>query len=242
MVPAPPRFVSYLRVSTDGQGRSGLGLEAQRQAVAAHVAQVRGTLLAEFQEVESGKRTDRPQLAAALAACRTRRSVLLIAKLDRLARNARFLLSVVEGSGEAGVVFCDLPTVPAGPVGKFLVTQMAAVAELEAGLISQRTRAALAVAKARGVKLGNPRLVPATPAMAAVARAARSCQVAERRADVLAVLRQVQDQGATSLRTIAAGLQAHGVLTPTGKAYWSACQVKRVLIHCRETKYQAVET
>jgi DNA invertase Pin-like site-specific DNA recombinase len=76
--------------------------------------------------------------------------------------NARFLLSVVEGSGEAGVVFCDLPTVPAGPVGKFLVTQMAAVAELEAGLISQRTRAALAVAKARGVRLGNPSPTPAT--------------------------------------------------------------------------------
>ncbi len=229
MVPAPPRFVSYLRVSTDGQSRSGLGLEAQRQAVAAHVAQVRGTLLAEFQEVESGKRVDRPQLTAALAACRTRRSVLLIAKLDRLARNARFLLSVVEGSGEAGVVFCDLPTVPAGPVGKFLVTQMAAVAELEAGLISQRTRAALAVAKARGVKLGNPRLVPGTPAMAAVARAARSRQVAERTADVLAVLRQVQDEGASSLRTIAAGLQARGVLTPAGKANWSAGQVRRLM-------------
>jgi DNA invertase Pin-like site-specific DNA recombinase len=72
---------------------------------------------------------------------------LVIAKLDRLARNARFLLSVVEGSGEAGVVFCDLPTVPGGPIGKFLITQMAAVAELEAGLISQRTRAALAVAE-----------------------------------------------------------------------------------------------
>ena len=152
----PGRFVAYLRVSTDGQGRSGLGLEAQRQAVTAYVAQAGGEVVAEFQEVESGKRADRPQLAAALASCRTRRAVLVIAKLDRLARNARFLLSVVEGSGEAGVVFCDLPTVPAGPIGKFLVTQMAAVAELEAGLISQRTRAALAVAKARGVRLGNP--------------------------------------------------------------------------------------
>ncbi len=225
-----PRFVAYLRVSTDGQDRSGLGLEAQRQAVAAYVAQASGEVVTEFQEVESGKRADRPQLAAALAACRTRRAVLVIARLDRLARNARFLLSVVEGSGEAGVVFCDLPTVPAGPVGKFLVTQMAAVAELEAGLISQRTRAALAVAKARGVKLGNPRLVPATSAMAAVARAARSRQVTERTADVLAVLRQVQDEGAGSLRTIAAGLQARGVLTPTGKARWSATQVQRVLV------------
>ena len=95
-----------------------------------------------FQEVESGKRADRPQLAAALAACGTRRAVLVIVKLDRLAGNAHFLLSVVEGTGQAGVVFCDLPTVPARLVGKFLVTQMAAVAELEAGLISQRTRAA----------------------------------------------------------------------------------------------------
>jgi DNA invertase Pin-like site-specific DNA recombinase len=228
VAPSLLRFISYLRVSTDSQGRSGLGLEAQRQAVAAHIVQAGGELVAEFQEVESGKRADRPQLAAALAACRTRRAVLVIAKLDRLARNARFLLSVVEGSGEAGVVFCDLPTVPAGPVGKFLLTQMAAVAELEAGLISQRTRAALAVAKARGVRLGNPRLVPATPAMAAVARQARSRQVAERTADVLAVLRQVQAEGASSLRTVAAGLQARGVLTPAGKVRWSATQVRRL--------------
>jgi len=142
---------------------------------------------------------------------------------------------VVEGSGEAGVVFCDLPTVPAGPVGKFLITQMAAVAELEAGLISQRTRVALAVAKARGVRLGNPRLVPATPAMAAMAREARSRQVTERTGDVLAVLRQVQDEEAGSLRTIAAGLQARGVLTPAGKAHWSASQVRRVLVRAEAT-------
>jgi DNA invertase Pin-like site-specific DNA recombinase len=155
--------------------------------------------------------------------------VLVIAKLDRLARNARFLLSVVEGSGEAGVVFCDLPTVPAGPVGKFLVTQMAAVAELEAGLISQRTRAALAVAKARGVRLGNPSPTPATAAMAAAARQARSRQVAARASDVLAVVRQVQAEGASSLRAIAAELHAHGVRTPTGKEQWSAAQVRRLL-------------
>ncbi len=229
MVPPLPRFVSYLRVSTDGQRRSGLGLEVQRQAVATHVAQAGGELVAEFREVESGKRADRPQLAAALASCRTRRAVLVIAKLDRLARNARFLLSVVEGSGEAGVVFCDLPTVPAGPVGKFLITQMAAVAELEAGLISQRTRAALAVAKARGVRLGNPSPVPATPAMASAARAARSSQVRDRAGDVLAVVRQVQAEGASSLRTIAAELHARGVLTPAGKAQWSPTQVRRLM-------------
>jgi DNA invertase Pin-like site-specific DNA recombinase len=232
VTPPRPRFVSYLRVSTDGQGRSGLGLEAQRQAVAAHVAQAGGEVVAEFQEVESGKRTDRPQLAAALASCRTRRAVLVIAKLDRL--------SVVEGSGEAGVVFCDLPTVPAGPVGKFLVTQMAAVAELEAGLISQRTRAALAVAKARGVRLGNPSPTPATAEMAAAARQARSRQVAARASDVLAVVRQVQAEGASSLRAIAAELHAHGVLTPAGKLDWSPAQVQRLLK--RENRGSIVET
>ena len=179
--------------------------------------------------MESGKRADRPQLAAALASCRTRRAVLVIAKLDRLARNARFLLSVVEGSGEAGVVFCDLPTVPAGPVGKFLLTQMAAAAELEAGLISQRTRAALAVAKAWGMRLGNPSPTPATAEMAAAARQARSRQVAARAADVLAVVRQVQAEGASSLRAIAAELRAHGVLTPVSKVDWSPAQVQRLL-------------
>src|SRR4051795_897654 len=150
---AAPSFVAYFRVSTDRQGRSGLGLDAQRASVAAQIASASGRLVDQYEEVESGKRNDRPQLAAALAACRARRATLLIAKLDRLARNARFLLGVVEGSGEGGVVFCALPQVPPGPVGKFLVTQMAAAAELEAGIISQRTRAALAAAKARGVQL-----------------------------------------------------------------------------------------
>jgi hypothetical protein len=97
VAPPHPRFVRYLRDSTDGQGRSGLGLEAQRQAVAAYVTQAGGEVVAEFREVENGKRADRPQLAAALASRRTRRAMLVIAKLDRLARNARFLLSVVEG-------------------------------------------------------------------------------------------------------------------------------------------------
>ena len=88
--------------------------------------------------------------------CRLHNATLVIAKLDRLSRNTQFLLNLVEGTGDAGVVFCDLPTIPTGPMGKFFITQMVAVAELEAGLISQRTKAALAAAKARGKKLGNP--------------------------------------------------------------------------------------
>ena len=231
---AARRFVAYLRVSTEGQGRSGLGLEAQRQAVAAHLAQHGGELLGEFQEVESGKRASRPQLAAALACCRTRRAALLVAKLDRLSRDARFLLNLVEGAGEAGVVFCDLPTVPPGPMGRFLLTQMAAVAELEAGLTGQRTRAALAAAKARGTRLGNPRLRPGTPATAGAARTARAGLAQVRMAELRAVLDELRAEGAmpegASLRQIAATLEARGVRASQGGARWSAAQVRRVLV------------
>ena len=159
----------------------------------------------------AGGRTTGPELAAALAACRAHRATLLIAKLDRLARNARFLLGVVEGSGEGGVVFCDLPQVPPGPVGKFLVTQMAAVAELEAGLISQRTRAALAAAKARGVRLGNPRLRAGAAGMARAAAAVRSARARARAADLLPLVEQARRAGATTLRELAAALTARGV-------------------------------
>jgi DNA invertase Pin-like site-specific DNA recombinase/predicted DNA-binding WGR domain protein len=227
--PAAARFVAYLRVSTDRQGRSGLGLEAQRAAVAEHAARAGGAVRAEFVEVESGRKNDRPQLAAALAACRAHRATLLIAKLDRLARNARFLLGVVEGSGEGGVVFCDLPQVPPGPVGKFLVTQMAAVAELEAGLISQRTRAALAAAKARGVRLGNPRLRAGTAEMAHAAAAARAAKAKGRAADVLPYLEQAKRAGARTLRELAAALAARGVPAPAGGHAWHPQQVRRVL-------------
>jgi len=228
---APPvalRFVAYYRVSTDRQGKSGLGLDAQRAAVAKYVAGIGGIVAAEFEEVESGKRNDRPQLAAALAACRARRAALVIAKLDRLARNARFLLHVVEGTGEAGVVFCDLPSVPPGPVGKFLLTQMAAVAELEAGLISQRTRAALAAAKARGTRLGNPQLRSGAPEHARAAAAAKSAQARARAADVLPYLEAARRAGAHTLYELAAALTNRGVPTPAGRSNWRPEQVRRV--------------
>jgi DNA invertase Pin-like site-specific DNA recombinase len=227
---SPARFVAYYRVSTDQQGRSGLGLDAQRAAVASHLASLPAcSLVAEFEEIESGKRADRPQLAAALAACRAHKATLIIAKLDRLARNARFLLSVVEGTGDNGVVFCDMPTIPAGPVGKFLLTQMAAVAELEAGLISQRTRAALAQAKARGVKLGNPQLRAGTPEAARKAAAAHRAKAQGKAADVLPFIRQAQAAGATTLQSIADAMTARGIPTPGGRGGWHPSTVSRVL-------------
>lgn len=222
------RFVAYYRVSTDKQGKSGLGLEAQRAAVEKHVAGAGGYIVIEYIEVESGKRNDRPELTKALAACRTHKATLIIAKLDRLARNARFLLSVVEGSGEGGVVFCDLPTVPPGPIGKFLVTQMAAVAELEAGLIGQRTKAALAAAKARGVKLGNPSLQAGTRDAARAAAAVKSAKAKAHAADLAPVVAEIRAAGVGTLTGVAKALTARGIPTPSGRGGWQATQVARI--------------
>jgi DNA invertase Pin-like site-specific DNA recombinase len=143
-------LVAYLRVSTKKQGQSGLGLEAQRTAVADYAAKEGCKVVAEYVEVESGKKAARPELAKALNHCRAAKAVLVVAKLDRLARNVAFL----SGLMEAGVDFvaCDNPT-----ANKFTVHILAAVAEQEAKAISERTRVALAAAKKRGVKLGSAR-------------------------------------------------------------------------------------
>jgi DNA invertase Pin-like site-specific DNA recombinase len=132
------RFVAYFRVSTDKQGKSGLGLEAQAATVEARLNGGPWQLVGKFIEVESGKRAKRPQLEAALKACKKEKAKLVVAKLDRLARNTRFLLTLIESGVE--VLFADLPEVT-GAMGKFILTQMAAVAELEAGLIGERTKA-----------------------------------------------------------------------------------------------------
>src|SRR5271165_4697682 len=143
-------FVAYYRVSTDRQGASGLGLDAQRQAVGRHLAG-KGDLAAEYTEIESGRRdANRPQLRAALEECRKRRAVLLIARLDRLARNVAFIANLMNSDVE--FVAVDMPQ-----ANRLTIHILAAVAEHEREMISQRTKAALAAAKARGIKLGNPR-------------------------------------------------------------------------------------
>jgi DNA invertase Pin-like site-specific DNA recombinase len=180
-------------------------------------------------ETESGKRDDRPQLRAALAHAKAIGATVVVAKLDRLSRNTRFLLDLI-GSG-ANVVFCDLPEIPAGATGRFLLTQMASVAELERGLISERTKAALAAAKARGVKLGNPngaralfgKQVGNREAVAAVQDNAR-----RRAEDLRAIVEDIRAAGAASARQVAAALNERGVLTPRdGK--WHASSAARLL-------------
>ena len=181
-------FVAYYRVSTDRQGASGLGLDAQRQAVACQVNG--GQLVAEFTEIESGRRhTNRPQLLAALEECRKRRATLLIARLDRLARNVAFIANLMESG--ADFIACDMPQ-----ANRLTIHILAAVAEHEREMISQRTKAALAAAKARGTKLGNSRAAEA----AAIARAAKGSYAAP--PEVVNLMMTWRTQGRT-LRYIA---------------------------------------
>jgi DNA invertase Pin-like site-specific DNA recombinase len=213
------KWVSYLRVSTDRQGRSGLGLEAQRQACAAFLNGGSWTLLGEYVEVESGRKSDRPKLAEAMAQCRRTGATLLIAKLDRLARDAHFLL----GLQKAGVEFvaADMPT-----ANRLTIGIMALVAEEEARMISARTKAALAAAKARGVKLGGYREgAPKVDGAASV----KARKEAQRRfaAEVGPVALALRQQG-RSLRQIGAELTARGMRTPHG-GQWSADAVRTLL-------------
>lgn len=215
------RFVSYLRVSTDKQGKSGLGLEAQRAAVAEYLNGGDWSLVSELVEIESGGKAARPKLAEALALCRAHRATLIVAKLDRLARDAHFLL----GLQKAGVEFVavDMPS-----ANRMTVGIMALVAEEERRMISARTKAALAAAKARGVQLGGFRGTAGTAETAAVARAART-EAADGHAAALApILRRIDPTGSTSLRTVAAALNAEGVPTSTGRGVWTAAGVARL--------------
>jgi DNA invertase Pin-like site-specific DNA recombinase len=214
-----PRFVSYVRGSTERQGKSGLGLEAQRAAVTAYVAGQRGQLLEEFREIESGKKDDRPQLTAALAACRRHRAVLVIAKLDRLARRVSFISTLMDG--DVDFVACDFPQ-----ANRLTLHILAAVAEHEREMISQRTRAALQAARNRGVKLGNPTNAGECLAQA---RAARSAQARRRAENVRPLIDQIMQSGATSLRVIGAALTARGIRTCRGSTRWHPEQVAAVL-------------
>jgi len=213
--------VAYYRVSTDRQGRSGLGLEAQRTAVLDCV-QARGLALAgEFTEVESGKRNDRPALLQALNHCRLHRATLVIAKLDRLSRDAHFLL----GLDKAGVEFLavDMPN-----ANRLTVGIMALVAEEERRMISARTKAALAAAKARGVALGGYRHASVSDTARSVSAQVRTKAADDQAKLVQPVIEQLQLSGIQSLRAIAEALNERGIRTRRGSE-WSASGVKRLI-------------
>lgn len=211
------KFVAYYRVSTDRQGVSGLGLDAQRHAVASHIGQAE--LVAEFTEVESGRKNDREQLAAAMATAKKAKAVLVIAKLDRLARNVHF----ISGLLESGVPFvcADMPE-----ADRTFLQMMAVFAELEARKISERTKAALAQIKAQGRKLGSP-----APELGSAAGIAKLQAKADRYADrVGPVVREIiAKTGAKTLRDIAEVLQARGIETPRGNCTWNPSQVANLL-------------
>jgi DNA invertase Pin-like site-specific DNA recombinase len=215
------KHVAYYRVSTARQGRSGLGLEAQRQAVADYLNGGDWKIVGEFTEVESGKKAARPQLAKALAMCRLHGARLVIAKLDRLSRNAHFLL----GLKESGVDFvaADMPN-----ANRLTVGIMAMVAEDEAQRISERTKAALQAAKRRGVKLGGDRGVMPSARAHKLSAEAIQRRTAARVADLAPIIKELQAAGKTSLRAIAAGLNEQGIPTARG-GEWSSPQVMRIL-------------
>lgn len=220
-------YVAYYRVSTTSQERSGLGLQAQQETVRRHAKNVGGLIAAEFTEAVSGRSRSRPNLTAAMAEAKRLGGTLIVAKLDRLARDAVFLLELVDGG--VPVVFCDLPELATGDpiVGRLILTIMAAIAEFEARRIGQRVKEAVAAKKARGgtsgtgmdnrrtrkavLKANNGRVGKAT---AERERVKRACATMLRRK--------------LHLGEIAATLNARGHLTTHGKA-WTAANLWRML-------------
>jgi DNA invertase Pin-like site-specific DNA recombinase len=213
------KHVAYYRVSTARQGKSGLGLAAQQQAVAEFLNGGDWTMVGEFTEVESGKKADRPQLDKALALCRLHGAKLVIAKLDRLSRNAHFLF----GLEKAGVDFvaADMPN-----ANRLTVHIMAVVAEDEAMRISERTKAALKRSKK---KLGGFRGAMPTARMRKLSAEALQQRAAARAADLRPTIEELRAAGVTKLSHIAAALNERGIPTSRGDGEWSAVQVARVL-------------
>lgn len=218
------KIVSYLRVSTARQGQSGLGLEAQATAIEAYARRVGGHQLQTFTEIESGRNNQRPELAKALHLAKVTGATLVIAKLDRLSRNAAFLLSLKE----SGVKFvaADMPE-----ANELTVGIMALVAQQEREAISRRTSEALQAARVRGVRLGNPN------GAAALKRAAKgnasALQAIQGKADSHAenlrpVLHALTAEGITSLGSIATALNDRGMLTPRG-GRWHKSSVRNLL-------------
>jgi DNA invertase Pin-like site-specific DNA recombinase len=218
----PKALVGYVRVSTSQQGRSGLGIEAQREAIERFAASEGFTLVRVFVEVETGKGVDaferRPQLAAALNEARRQRCSVIVAKLDRLSRDVHFISGLM--SRRVPFIVAELGS----DVDPFILHLFAALAQKERAMISSRTKAALAAAKARGVTLGGPELAKARKAAVGSLKALAD----QHAANVLPVIREIRRAGASSLHQIADALNARGITTPRG-GQWYASSVRNVL-------------
>lgn len=225
------RFVAYERVSTARQGRSGLGLEAQRKAIEDFATARGANILARFTEVESGRKNDRPELEKALQLARLTGATLVIAKLDRLSRNAAFLLTL----RDSGVSFVavDMPE-----ANDLTVGIMALVAQQEREAISRRTKEALAAAKARGVKLGNPNGAAALRRAGKGGEALRKTVIANADAfaeSLVPVLQDICGQGHATLRFIATELNARGIRTRRG-GRWHVSTVRNLVLRLETTR------
>lgn len=213
------KFVAYMRVSTKQQGASGLGLEAQEKMIGDYVARIGGNIIGSFTEVESGKRNDRPELRKALALARKSKAVLIVAKLDRLARNVAFVSNLLE---TPGVEFraADFPD-----ANRMMLQLLSIFAEYEREMISKRTRDALAARKARGFALGQPgNLLRGTSPAPTINRAKAQAE-AERMRPIIAQLKQ---EGFTAVRNLCQELNRRGYVTPRGMA-WHPTSVVRLL-------------
>jgi len=205
-------YTTYCRVSTGRQQQSGLGIEAQQEAVQRYAAQTNSTIIAEYIETESGAKSDRPQLAKALAHCRRAKSTLLIARLDRLSRSLSFVAQLLDANVE--IRCADMPE-----ANRLLLQMCAVFGEYERQMIRDRTKAALAAAKARGVALGSN----------GKALAARNRSEAQAHAEALRpAITQARAAGCQSLTEFAAFLTAQGHQTAAG-GQWHPMTVKRVL-------------
>jgi len=213
------KFVTYYRVSTTKQGKSGLGLEAQQETVRQYLGRRAGAVIGEYTEIESGSHADRPQLQLALQQCHQAKATLLIAKLDRLSRDAGFLMTL-RNAGVVDIVAADMPE-----AGTLEFGIRAVFAQHEREEISRRTREALAAAKARGVQLGSPRARETI-------RAAREKRIkaADRKALEFywPLIASIQAAGLTTLRDVAGALNARGIPSPAGRQ-WHPTTVKRIL-------------
>jgi DNA invertase Pin-like site-specific DNA recombinase len=217
------QVVSYVRVSTSQQGKSGLGIEAQREAIARFAAAENMEVAGEYVEVETGKGADaldrRPKLAAALAAARKLKSHVVVAKLDRLSRDVAFISGLM--SHKVGFIVAEL----GADADPFMLHIYAALAEKERSLISARTTAALAAKKAQGAKLGNRTNLAEAQA---IGRAANTAAADSFAANVLPIVRQIQAAGVTTHRAIAEALNARGVRTARGGT-WHGATVRNLL-------------